>query len=121
MGKLQDKVAVITGGSTGMGLSTAALFVREGAKVVITGRDRSALDAAVRTIGDGVETLVSDISKLPDIEVLRTFVEDRYGRVDILFANAGGGRPGAFETVTEDDFDFGSDTNFKGTFFTVQK
>lgn len=121
MGRLQDKVAVITGGSTGMGLSTAQLFVREGAKVVITGRDPKALDAAVRTIGAGAEAMVSDISKLADIEALRAFVENRHGRVDILFANAGGARPGTIETVTEDDFDFGSNTNFKGTFFTVQK
>lgn len=121
MGKLDGKVAVITGGSAGMGLATAKLFVREGAKVVITGRDQAALDAATREIGSGVEAFHSDISKVADLEALRAHVEDHYGRVDVVFANAGGGRPGSFEQVSEDDFDFTADTNFKGTFFTVQK
>lgn len=121
MGKLDGKVAVITGGSAGMGLATAKLFVQEGAKVVITGRDQAALDAATREIGSGVEAFHSDISKVADLEALRARVEDHYGRVDVVFANAGGGRPGSFEQVSEDDFDFTADTNFKGTFFTVQK
>ena len=121
MGKLDEKVAVITGGSAGMGLATAKLFVREGAKVVITGRDQAALDAAAREIGDGVEAFHGDISKIADLKALRAHVEERYGRADVLFANAGGGRPGLFEEVSEDDFDYTVDTNFKGTFFTVQK
>lgn len=120
MGKLDGKVAVITGGSTGMGLATAKFFVREGAQVVITGRDRAALDAAIQEIGTGVEAFRGDISKLADLDALRAHVA-RYGRLDILFANAGGARPGLFEEVSEDDFDFTADTNFKGTFFTVQK
>lgn len=121
MGKLDGKVAVITGGSTGMGLATARLFVKEGARVVVTGRDQAALDVAVRAIGDGVEAFCGDISRLADLDALRAHVEGRYGRLDILFANAGGARPGLFEQVSDDDFDFTVGTNFKGTFFTVQK
>lgn len=121
MGKLNDKVAVITGGSTGMGLATAKLFVQEGARVVITGRDQAALDAAVDEIGNCVEAFRGDISKLADLDALREHIKDRHGRLDILFANAGGAKPGLFEQVSDDDFDFTVGTNFKGTFFSVQK
>lgn len=121
MGKLSGKIAVVTGGSAGMGLATAKLFVEEGAEVVITGRDQAALDAATRTIGRNVEAFRSDISKVADIEALHAHVEEQYGRVDIVFANAGTAKPAPFGQVSEDDFDFGVDTNLKGTFFTVQK
>jgi len=121
MGKLDGKIAVITGGSSGMGRATAEVFVREGAKVVITGRDKAALDATVSEIGGGVEAVCGDISSLADIDALRAHVETRHGRVDVLFANAGGGRPVPLEQISEEDFDAVSDTNFKGTFFTVQK
>ena len=121
VGKLDGKIAVITGGSAGMGLATAKLFVREGAKVLITGRDQGALDTATRDIGEGAEAFRSDISQVADIEALRVHVAGKYGRVDILFANAGGGVPGPFEQVSEDAFDFTVNTNLKGTFFTVQK
>jgi NAD(P)-dependent dehydrogenase (short-subunit alcohol dehydrogenase family) len=104
-----------------MGLATARLFVQEGAEVIITGRDQMALDAAAQSVGHGVEAFRSDISQRADIEELRAHVEKQYGRVDILFANAGTAKPGPFEQVSEDDFDFGVDTNLKGTFFTVQK
>lgn len=121
MGKLDGKVAVVTGGSAGMGLATARIFIREGARVVITGRDQAALAAAVEDIGDGVDAVRSDISRIADLETLRAHVEGTYGRVDVIFANAGGGRPGMFEQVSEEDFDFTVDTNLKGTYFTVQK
>lgn len=121
MGKLDGKIAIITGGSEGMGRSTARLFVEEGATVVITGRNQDTLDAAVREIGGAVEAFRGDISKLADLNALRTHAEARHGRVDVLFANAGGGRLGPFEQVTEEDFDYTFDTNAKGTFFTVQK
>lgn len=121
MGKLDGKVAVITGGSTGMGLATAKLFVHEGAQVVITGRDQAALDAAVAAIGPGVEAVRGDIAKMADIEALRAHVQARHGRVDILFANAGSARPAPFAEVTEEDFDFTVGINFKGTFFSVQQ
>ena len=121
MGKLDGKVAVVTGGSAGIGLATAKLFVREGATVVITGREQAALDAAVREIGDPADAFRSDIASLADLEALRAHVKEKHGRVDVVFANAGGGRPGLLEQVSEDDFDFAVGTNLKGTFFTVQK
>lgn len=121
MAKLSGKVAVVTGGSAGMGLATAKLFAQEGAQVIITGRDHAALNAAAQSLGSSVEAFRSDISHLKDIDALRAHTEKRYGRVDILFANAGTAKPGPFEQVSEDDFDFGVDTNLKGTFFTVQK
>lgn len=120
MSKLAGKVAVITGGSSGMGLATARLFVAEGAKVVITGRNQEALDAAVASIGEGAEAVQGDISKLADIERLRDHVAQAHGRVDVIFANAGGGTFGPIGAVSEADFDLTVDTNLKGTFFTVQ-
>lgn len=121
MGKLNGKIAVITGGSDGMGRSTARLFVEEGATVVITGRNQDTLDAAVREIGGAVEAFRGDIGNLADLDALKVHVENKHGRVDVLFANAGGARLGPFEQVTEEDFDYTFDTNAKGTFFTVQK
>ncbi|MFH5069564.1 SDR family NAD(P)-dependent oxidoreductase [Enterobacter cloacae complex sp. 2024EL-00215] len=121
MGKLDGKVAVITGGSDGIGLATAQLFSQEGATVVITGRDQSRLDSAGQYSGGKIDRVRSDISVMADIEHLCTYVKTHYGHVDILFANAGGGRPGLFTQITEEDFDFTVTTNFKGTFFTVQK
>jgi NAD(P)-dependent dehydrogenase (short-subunit alcohol dehydrogenase family) len=120
MSKLTGKVAVITGGSTGMGLATARLFVAEGARVIITGRSQQALDAAVAEIGQGVEAVQGDIARLDDLDRLRDHVAKAHGRVDILFANAGGGTFGSVGDVSEADFDRTVDTNLKGTFFTVQ-
>ena len=119
MGKLDNKIALVTGGSTGMGLDTARLFIKEGAKVVITGRNRSTVEAAAREIG--ADFVQGDVSKIEDIIRLRDHLKDKYGRVDVIFANAGGGKLVPLEEVTEDDFDTTVDTNFKGTFFTVQK
>jgi NAD(P)-dependent dehydrogenase (short-subunit alcohol dehydrogenase family) len=121
MGKLNGKIAIITGGSEGMGRSTAKIFVEEGATVVITGRNQQTLDAAVREIGGSIEAFWSDTQNLGDLEALKAHVEKKHGRVDVLFANAGGARLGHFEQVTEADFDYTFDTNAKGTFFTVQK
>lgn len=121
MGKLDGKIAVITGGSDGMGRSTARIFVEEGATVVITGRNQDSLDAAVKDIGGSIEAFRSDIQNLADLDALKAHVEKRHGRVDVLFANAGGAKLGPVEQVTESDFDFTFDTNAKGTFFTVQK
>jgi NAD(P)-dependent dehydrogenase (short-subunit alcohol dehydrogenase family) len=119
MGKLDGKIAVITGGSDGMGLATAKLFAREGAKVVITGRDQAALDAAAQSIG--ADAIRSDMSEMADIEALREFVGRKHGRVDIIFANAGAAKPNMFEYMSEDEFDFTIACTFKGTYFTVQK
>ncbi|MGA7436548.1 MAG: SDR family oxidoreductase [Luteibacter sp.] len=121
MGKLDGKVAVITGGSDGMGLATAKLFAREGAKVVITGREQTTLDTAVQSIGDGVDAIRSDMSKIADIDALREFVEKKHGRVDIIFANAGAARPNMFAYMSEEEFDFTIACTIKGTYFTVQK
>ena len=114
MGKLDGKIAVITGGSAGIGLATARLFVEEGATVVITGRDQAALDAATQEIGNRVEPFRSDVASMADVDALARYVGQNHGRVDVLFANAGGGRPGLFEQVSEDDFGFTVDTNLKG-------
>jgi NAD(P)-dependent dehydrogenase (short-subunit alcohol dehydrogenase family) len=121
MGKLDGKVAVITGGSDGMGLATAKLFAREGAKVVITGRDQATLVAAVQSIGNGADAIRSDMSKMADIEALSEFVEKKHGHVDIIFANAGAARPNMFAYMSEEEFDFTIGCTFKGTYFTVQK
>jgi len=97
VGKLDGKIAVITGGNSGMGLATAKLFAREGAKLVITGRDQATLDAAAQSIGNGVDAIRSDISRIADIDALRDHVVRKHGRVDIIFANAGGAKPNLFE------------------------
>lgn len=121
MGRLDGKIAVITGGSEGMGRTTASLFAQEGAKVIITGRNQQTLDAAVEEIGGSIEAVRADSLALSDLDALKDVVEARHGRVDVLFANAGGARLGPFEQVTEEDYDYTFDTNAKGTFFTVQK
>ncbi len=121
MGKLDGKIAIITGGSEGMGRSTARLFVEEGATVIITGRNQATLDAAVEEIGGAIEAFRADSLDLADLDALKAHVEKTHGRLHILFANAGGARLGPFEKVTEEDYDYTFDTNAKGTFFTVQK
>lgn len=121
MNKLEGKVAVITGGNSGMGLGTAKLFVENGAKVVITGRRQKDLDEAVKSVGKNIEGVCGDISKLSDLDKLHDHMAKNYGRVDIVFANAGIGGLTPFGQVTEEQFDSIFDVNAKGTFFTVQK
>ncbi|MBN4097935.1 SDR family oxidoreductase [Methylobacterium sp. OT2] len=120
MKRLEGKVAVVTGGSSGMGRATAKQFVAEGATVIVTGRRRDRLDEAVAEIGGAIEGFVSDIANLGDLERLRAHIAERHGRIDVIFANAGGGTLGAFGTISEADFDRSVTTNLKGTFFTVQ-
>ncbi len=120
MKRLEGKVAVVTGGSSGMGRATAKQFVAEGATVIITGRRQDRLDEAVAEIGGAIEGFRSDIANLAELELLRAHIADTYGRIDVIFANAGGGRLGAFGGITEADFDRTVATNLKGTFFTVQ-
>jgi NAD(P)-dependent dehydrogenase (short-subunit alcohol dehydrogenase family) len=120
-GKLEGKVAVITGGNSGMGLATAKLFVREGAYVYITGRRQAELDAAVKEIGSNVTAVRGDVSDLADLDRLYATVREKHGRVDVVFANAGAGELVPITDVTEAHFDKLFDINVKGLLFTVQK
>jgi NAD(P)-dependent dehydrogenase (short-subunit alcohol dehydrogenase family) len=120
MGKLQGKVAVITGGTTGIGLATAKLFVQEGAYVFITGRRQKELDEAVQAIGNNVTGVQGDIAKLTDLDRLYEAVKTK-GRIDIVFANAGVVEMAPLGNITEQHFDRLFNINVKGTLFTVQK
>lgn len=121
MGRLSGKIAVITGGNSGIGLATAELFVKEGAQVVVTGRRRAELDAAVARIGGGAVGVQGDVSALADLDRLYAEVKERFGRIDILFANAGVVRLAPIEGVDEALFDQLFGINVKGLLFTVQK
>jgi len=119
--KLENKVAVITGGSAGIGLATAKLFAAQGAKVAITGRNQKNLDKAVAAIGNGAIGIQSDSASLPDLDRLYFTVEEKLGRIDVLIANAAVYMLAPLADFTEEMFDKQSNVNFKGTFFTVQK
>jgi len=121
MGKLDGKIAVITGGNSGLGLATAERFVAEGAYVFITGRRQAELDAAVRAIGGNVAGVQGDVSNLDDLDRLFAVVQREKGRLDVLFANAGLGEFAPLGQITEAHFDKTFDVNVKGTVFTVQK
>ncbi|WP_036289292.1 glucose 1-dehydrogenase [Methylosinus sp. PW1] len=121
MGRLSGKIAVVTGGNSGIGLATAELFAKEGAQVVVTGRRKAELDAAVARIGSGVVGVQGDVSSLADLDRLFAEVKERFGRIDILFANAGVVRLAPIEAVNEAFFDHMFDINVKGLLFTVQK
>jgi NAD(P)-dependent dehydrogenase (short-subunit alcohol dehydrogenase family) len=121
MSKLPGKVAVITGGSSGIGLATAKRLVAEGAYVFITGRRQSELDAAVSTIGKNVTGVQGDVSKLADLDRLYASVRQQKGHIDILFANAGIGEFAPLGAITEEHFDKTFNANVKGMLFTVQK
>ncbi|WP_433158845.1 SDR family NAD(P)-dependent oxidoreductase [Kribbella sp. CA-247076] len=121
--RFADKVALVTGGSSGMGLAAARRLLTEGAQVVITGRDKTRLDAAAAGLGapNRVVAVPGDTASLTDLDTLATTVRDRFGRLDVLFANGG---VAAFEPAgqtNEAEFDRVVDINFKGVFFTVQK
>jgi len=118
--KLHGKIAVITGGTTGIGLATAKLFVKQGAYVFITGRRQKELDDAVKAIGNNVTGVQGDISKLTDLDRLYEAVKLR-GRIDVVFANAGVAEFAALGKITEEHFDRLFGINVKGTLFTVQK
>ncbi len=120
-GKLEGKIALVTGGSSGIGLATAQQFVKEGAYVYITGRRQSELDKAVQTIGKQVTAVRADASKLDDLDRLFAQITREKGRLDVVFANAGGGSFAPLGTITEEHYDQTFNTNVKGLLFTVQK
>jgi NAD(P)-dependent dehydrogenase (short-subunit alcohol dehydrogenase family) len=121
MKKLEGKVAVITGGNSGIGLATAQRFASEGAKVYITGRRQTELDEAVKQIGKDVTGVQGDVSNLADLDRLYAAVKEQKGRIDILFANAGVGELVPLGEISEAYFDKTFGINVKGVLFTVQK
>lgn len=121
MSKLEGKVAVITGGTSGIGLATAQRFVAEGAYVFITGRRQRELDAAVERIGSNVTGVQGDTANLADLDRLYEVVAAHKGQIDILFANAGGGGFAPLGAISEEHFDATFGPNVKGRLFTVQK
>jgi NAD(P)-dependent dehydrogenase (short-subunit alcohol dehydrogenase family) len=121
MGKLEGKIALITGGNSGIGLATAKQFVNEGAYVFITGRRQGELDAAVKQIGKSVTAVQGDVSKLGDLDRLFAQIKREKGRLDIVFANAGVATYAPFGTITEEHYDSIFNINVKGLLFTVQK
>ena len=121
MRKLNNKVAVVTGGSSGIGLATARRFIADGAEVVITGRDQDMLDAAIAELGDRAAGIRGDVANLEDLDRLFAEVGERFGRVDVLFANAGIAPFVPLEAVTGEHFDDLFNINVRGLFFTVQK
>ena len=121
MKRLEGKIAVVTGGGTGIGFGAAKRFVEEGAFVYLFGRRKAPLDAAVAELGPNAEAVQGDISKLEDLDRLFETVKSGKGHIDILFANAGTGEVGALGDLTPEHFDMTFDINVRGTVFTVQK
>ena len=121
MGKLDRKIALITGGNSGIGLATAKQFVSEGAYVFITGRRDAELAAAVKEIGKNVTGVQGDVANLNDLDRLFAQIKREKGKLDIVFANAGVAKYAPFGTITEEFYDWTFDINVKGLLFTVQK
>jgi NAD(P)-dependent dehydrogenase (short-subunit alcohol dehydrogenase family) len=121
MSKLGGKIALITGGTSGIGLATAQRFVNEGAYVFITGRDQSRLDEAVKKIGSNVSGVQGDVANLKDLDRLFAQIQKEKGRLDIVFANAGIARYAPLGAIDEEHFDSIFNSNVKGLLFTVQK
>ncbi len=119
--RFNNKVVVVTGGSSGIGLASAKAFSAEGASVFITGRRQDALDAAVKQIGGRVTAVRGDMADLTDIDRLYDAVQQKHAQIDVLFANAGGGEMVALGAITEEHYQRTFDTNVKGVLFTVQK
>src|SRR5262245_32935941 len=119
--RFQGKVAVVTGGNSGIGLGVAKAYAQEGADVAITGRNEKTVEAAAKEIGNGTLAIRSDAGKVADIEAAMKTINERFGRIDALFVNAGVAKLVPFDRVTEELFDETVDINMKGVFFTVQK
>ena len=121
MGKLDGKIALISGGSSGIGLATAKRFFEEGAYTFITGRREAELSAAAKDIGKNIRALQDDVSKLDDLDRIFSAIKNDKGRLDIVFANAGVAKYAALGEITEELYDFHFNINVKGMLFTVQK
>ena len=121
MGKLEGKVAVVTGGNSGIGLAIAKMFNQEGASVAISGRNEVTLNAASTEVGDGTLAVKGDVRSMSDLNNLFTQVKERFGRIDTLVVNAGGGKVCPIDQVDEDLFDEMNESNWKGAYFTIQK
>lgn len=119
--KLQSKKAVITGGSTGIGFETARQFLAEGARVIITGQNEERLNKAAAELGNGAIAVRADVRSINDLDSLAARIETEFGKLDVLFANAGVGRFAPLEQIDESFYDEQFNTNVKGVFFTVQK
>jgi NAD(P)-dependent dehydrogenase (short-subunit alcohol dehydrogenase family) len=120
-GRLEGKIALVTGGSSGIGLATAQQFVKEGAFVYITGRRQAELDKAAKIVGSQVKAIRADASNLNDLDKLFAQIKQEKGKLDVVFANAGGGSFAALGAITEEHYNQIFDTNVKGVLFTVQK
>lgn len=121
MKRLEGKVAVVTGGNSGIGLATAKRFQEEGARVAISGRSKKTLDEAVKTIGNGVVAVQSDVSKLNELDKFYAEVSQKLGKIDVLFVNAGIAKFAPFADTPESIYDEQFDINVKGAYFTIQK
>jgi len=121
MKRLEGKVAVVTGGNSGIGLATAKRLQEEGAKVAIAGRSRKTLDDAVRAIGNGVVAVQADVAKLTDVNKLYAEVSKKLGKIDVLFVNAGVAKFAPLAETSESLYDEVFDINIKGAYFTIQK
>jgi NAD(P)-dependent dehydrogenase (short-subunit alcohol dehydrogenase family) len=121
MSRLTNKVAVITGGNSGIGLGIALEFRNEGAKGVIVGRNQETLDSAVAKLGDDFIAINADVTNLADLERVFAATAEKFGKVDVIVANAGAGAVGTVATFDEDAFDEAIDLNLKSVYFTVQK
>lgn len=119
--RFQDKVVVVTGGTSGIGLAAAKAFAAEGASVFVTGRRQDALDAAVKAIGGRVTGVRGDMAQLSDIDRLYDAVQQQYAQIDVVFANAGGGEMAPLGAISEEHYEKTFATNVKGVLFTVQK
>ena len=119
--KLNNKVAVITGGNSGIGLATAQAFIQEGATVVIIGRNQQALDEAVQTLGEKAAALQADVANVADLDRVFSVIASQYGKIDVLFLNAGVAPFAPLEATDEALFDHIINVNVKGVFFAIQK
>jgi NAD(P)-dependent dehydrogenase (short-subunit alcohol dehydrogenase family) len=121
MDRFKGKTALITGGTTGIGLATAKLFINEGARVIVTGRTAATIQTAQAELGDNAIVINSDATSLPAMDALAEKVKETFGKLDVLFVNAGYGRFIPFEAVTEEVYDEMLNLNAKGPYFIVQK